>query len=210
MIAVDSNLQVKASALPTPTLAHSRRGPRTCVPARRSPIAGCSEYRGVRSESLSGTPHRLSPTLSAFRERPVDSIEEVRVGQVQVPRGRRDVRVADEALHDVDVLSGAHEARRAGVTPAVWVVPTGHARARSQPPRPGCAVPEPRSGREAPVAPQIGEQVRRRRELGSQLAEVFAEHVRENVGYGDNPRLYDPFQRARSDERQDRPRLCEG
>ena len=46
---------------------------------------------------------------------------------MQVPRYRRDVRVAHEALHDVDVLSPAHEARSVAVTPPVRM-PTGHAR----------------------------------------------------------------------------------
>ena len=67
-------------------------------------------------------------TLSALGERPVNSLEEVGVREVQVPRGRGDVGMAHQALNDVDVLSPAHEARRIGMTPAVGVVPTGHAR----------------------------------------------------------------------------------
>ncbi len=66
--------------------------------------------------------------LSVFWERPVDGFEEVRVRQVQVPRGRRDVGMAHEALDDVYVLTPTHEARGVGVPPAVWVVPAGHTR----------------------------------------------------------------------------------
>ena len=65
---------------------------------------------------------------SAFREGPVDSLEEIRVREMQVPRGRRDVGMAHQALDDVDVLSPAHEARGVGVAPPVGEVPTGHAR----------------------------------------------------------------------------------
>ncbi len=65
--------------------------------------------------------------LSAFRESPVDSIDEVRVREMQVPTCGRDVGMAHQALDDVDVHAPAHEARGVGVTPPVGEVPTGHA-----------------------------------------------------------------------------------
>lgn len=45
-----------------------------------------------------------------------------------MPCGRRDVGVACQTLHDVDVLSPADEARGVSVTSPVWVMPPGHAR----------------------------------------------------------------------------------
>ena len=71
---------------------------------------------------------RNSQALSTWRERPVEGRKEVRVGEMQVPRGRGDVGMAHQTLDDVDLLAPAHEARGVGVTPAVWVVPTRHAR----------------------------------------------------------------------------------
>ena len=101
---------------------------------------------------------------------------------MQVPACGRDVGMAHQALNDVDVLAPAHEARGVGVTPTVWVVPTGHARSG-----PGLydqvvQRPSPVATTEAPVAPEIGEQVRGRWEPGSHLIYVLTEHVRQQAG----------------------------
>jgi hypothetical protein len=97
--------------------------------------------------------------------------------------------MAHQSLNDVNVLAPAHEARGIGVTPPVSKVPTGHGRRG-----PGLyheIVQRPRSvtTAEAPVAPWVGEQVRGLRELGSYFVEVLAEHVRQQVGNRDDPRL---------------------
>ncbi len=63
---------------------------------------------------------------SVFWERPRDGGKEVSVRQVQIPRGRSDVGMAQQALDDVDVHAPAHEARVIGVTPPMSKVPTGH------------------------------------------------------------------------------------
>ena len=55
-------------------------------------------------------------------ERLVHGVGEVGVGEVQVPGGRGDVGVAEEALDDVDVHAAAQEAGGVGVAPAVGEV----------------------------------------------------------------------------------------
>ncbi len=55
--------------------------------------------------------------VSALWERQIYGGEEIGVRQVQVPGH---VGVAHQALHDVDVLAAAHEARGVGMPPAVW------------------------------------------------------------------------------------------
>jgi len=45
---------------------------------------------------------------------------------MQVARGHRNVGMAHQALHDVDVLTPTHEARGITVTPTVGKVPAGH------------------------------------------------------------------------------------
>ena len=60
---------------------------------------------------------------------------------------------------------------------------------RSRPPRPGCAAPEPRSDHRGSGCPQIGKQVRGRREPWPHFVEVLAERRLERAGNGDHARF---------------------
>ena len=97
--------------------------------------------------------------------------------------------MAHETLDDVDVLAPAHEARGIAVTPPVSKVPTGHARRGPGLYHQIVQRPRPVTTAEAPVAPGVGEQVRGLGETRPQLVQVLAEHVRQQVGNGDDPRL---------------------
>jgi hypothetical protein len=114
---------------------------------------------------------------SALWERPVDGGEEIGVLEMQVSRGRRDAGMAHQALDDVDVLAPAHKARGIALTPAVGEVPSGHARRGPGLQHQAVKRPGAVTTTEPPVAHGVSEEVRRRREPGSHLFEVLAEHV---------------------------------
>ena len=76
----------------------------------------------------SSPPSQQDLGASAFWKSPIDGGKQIGVREVQVSRGRGDVGMAHKALHYMDVLATADEARRIAVTPAVSEVPSGHAR----------------------------------------------------------------------------------
>ena len=92
-------------------------------------------------------------------------------------------------LDDVNVLAPAHEARGIAVRPPVSKVPSGHSRRGPGLYHQIVQRPRPVTTAEAPVAPWVGEQVRGLGETRPQLFQVLAEHVRQQVGNGDHPRL---------------------
>jgi hypothetical protein len=95
-----------------------------------------------------------------------------------------DVAMAHQSLDDVDVLSPAHEARGVVVPPPLSKVPTGQSCPSPSLYNQIVQRPRPVTTTEAPVAPWVGEQVQGHREIGPQLIQVLAEHVRQLVGDG--------------------------